>query len=125
MPADSRAERVGGRVPAAGRFRARAFGLEIDAGFEAPGLPPAHGAARGPAVRLELGTPEEIARDGPAEGARRVLEERFEDDGPPARTIDVHPDHGYRLYARHFGLARISPSGAEVACAPPDGEPGG
>jgi hypothetical protein len=113
-------------APAAGapgeRRRFRAFGLEIDAGFDAPGLTPAAGPARGRPARLDLAAPEEIDRDWPADAARRVLEERF-DDGPPARTIDAHPEAGYRLYARHFGLARISPSGAVVRCAPPDDEP--
>jgi hypothetical protein len=71
---------------------------------------------------LELATAEEIDRGWTAGGTRRVLEERF-DDGEPARTIDVHPRRGYRLYARHFGLARISPSGARVLCAPPPSEP--
>ena len=122
MPADSRAEAAGGGPAAAGRWRARAFGLEIDAGFEAPGLPPADGPSRGPLTRLDLASPEEIDRDWPENGTRRVLEERF-DDGPPARTIDVDPEQGYRLYARHFGLARISPGGEEVVCAPPDDEP--
>lgn len=112
---------AGGRAPAA-RWRARAFGLEIDASFEAPGLPPASGPRTGPRTRLDLAPAHEIARDWPAAGTRRVLEEHF-DDGPPARTIDVHPRRGYRLYARHFGLARISPTGARVVCAPPDDEP--
>jgi hypothetical protein len=113
-------------APAAGasgeRRRFRAFGLEIDAGFDAPGLTPAHGPPHGRPVRLDLAAPEEIDRDWPADGAQRVLEERF-CDGSPGRTIDAHPDAGYRLYARHFGLARISPTGAEVLCAPPDDEP--
>src|SRR3954468_19985438 len=120
MPAADRAE------PArAGRLRSRAFGLDIDAGFEAPGLPPADGATTGdPLTRLDLAAPEEIDRDWPAGEAERILEERFDgDDGPPARTIDAHPSYGYRLYARHFGLARISPDGARVTCAPPDEEP--
>ena len=104
------------------RWRARAFGLEIEASFEAPGLPPATGPVRGPRTVLELGTPAEIDRGWPSGAARRVLEERF-DDGEPARTIDVHPRRGYRLFARHFGLARISPSGARVVCAPPAAEP--
>src|SRR3954471_20671038 len=102
--------------------RARAFGLEIEASFDAPGLPPASGPARGPVTRLELVPAAEIDRDWPATGTERLLEEHF-GEGPPARTIDAHPDAGYRLYARHFGLARISPSGDRVACAPPEDEP--
>lgn len=73
-------------------------------------------------VLLELVPPEEIDRDWPAAGAERLLEEQF-DGVQPDRTIDSHPDAGYRLWARHFGLARLSPSGDRIACSPPDVEP--
>jgi hypothetical protein len=103
-------------------LRTRAFGLEIESSFEAPGLPPATGPAQGPHVRMDLVSAEAIDADWPATDATRVLEEHF-GEGPPARTIDSHPEAGYRLYARHFGLARISPSGDRVTCAPPNDEP--
>jgi hypothetical protein len=123
MSAAGQADPFGAAAPAGERRRLRAFGLEIDAGFDAPGLPDAAGTpASGLPVRLDLATPEELDGGWPAHGVKRVLGEHF-DDGPPARTIDAHPDAGYRLYARHFGLARISPSGDEVVCAPPDEEP--
>lgn len=103
-------------------WRARAFGLEIALAFEAPGLVPAAGAPAGRSTRVKLLSEDEIDRDWPAEEAERVLEERFEDDADdePAGTIDCHPDAGYRLYARDFGLARISAAGDLVACAPPE-----
>jgi hypothetical protein len=108
---------------AAERRRSRAFGLEIDASFEAPGLPPAVGPPAGPLTRADLVPAERIDRDWSADGTERVLEERFDDDlEGPARTIDFHPELGYRLYARHFGLARVSPDGASVECAPPTAE---
>src|SRR4051794_23682986 len=103
-------------------LRSRAYGLEIESSFEAPGLPPATGPAQGPHVRMDLVSAEAIDADWPGAEATRVLEEHF-GEGPPARTIDSHPEAGYRLYARHFGLARISPSGDRVTCAPPDDEP--
>ena len=103
-------------------LRTRAFGLDIESSFEAPGLLPATGPPRGPHLRMDLVPPEAIDGDWPAASATRVLEEHF-DDGPPARTIDSHPEAGYRLYARHFGLARISRDGGRVLCAPPAGEP--
>jgi hypothetical protein len=121
MAAPARAD-AGPTQASDGCWRARAFGLEIEASFEAPGLPPAAGPAVGPRTRLDLAPAADIDRDWPVSGTRRVLEETFE-EGPPARTIDVHPEHGYRLYARHFGLARISPPGDRVMCAPPDDEP--
>jgi hypothetical protein len=104
------------------RWTARAFGLEIDLSFPAPGLPAAVGPATGRPVRADLVSPEEIDADWPAAEARSVLEERF-GDGEPERTIDTHPEAGYRLYARGFGLARIAPDGGRIVCSPPDMEP--
>lgn len=106
----------------AARRRARAFGLEIDLSFPAPGLPDAVGPPRGPGTRVDLVGPDEIDRDWPAGDAERVLEERFGGD-EPVRTIDAHPSAGYRLYARHFGLARLSPAGERILCSPPDVAP--
>jgi hypothetical protein len=103
---------------ASGRRRARAFGLELDLSFPAPGLPAATGPAVGRHTRVDLVGPDEIDRDWPAHAADRVLEERF-GRKQPERTIDIHPRAGYRLYARHFGLARISARGARVLCSPP------
>ena len=105
-------------MTADGRWRSRAFGLELDLSFPAPGLPPADGPACGPSVRADLVGPDEIDRDWPATGCTRVLEERF-GGSRPERTIDMHPRAGFRLYARHFGLARISARGARVVCSPP------
>ena len=109
-------------MPAADRARrtARAFGLEIDASFPAPGLPAAGPGPPGRPTRADLVTPEEIDRGWPDGGAERVLEEWFDRDTPD-RTIDAHPQAGYRLYARHFGLARLSRGGDRIECSPPEG----
>ncbi|HEX8742437.1 MAG TPA: hypothetical protein VF712_04820 [Thermoleophilaceae bacterium] len=104
------------------RRRAYAFGLDLDLSFPAPGLPEASGATGGRPARADLVEPGAIDRDWPAGEAEEVLAERF-DDGAVARTIHAHPEAGYRLYARHFGLARLSPDGARIACSPPDVEP--
>jgi hypothetical protein len=109
-------------MTAEGRRRAQAFGLEIDLSFEAPGLPATTAPPVGRPTRAELVPAEEIDRDWPAV-TERVLEEMFGGPGEPARTIDAHPEAGYRLYARHFGLARLSPSGDWIRCAPPEDEP--
>src|SRR5436190_998507 len=55
--------------------------------------------------------------------ATRISEERFDAEPAPARSIDHVAGVGYRLYARHFGLALVSEDGALVLCAPPDDEP--
>lgn len=108
--------------PGERRRLARAFGLDIDLSFEAPGLPDAHGPPGARATRADLVPPEAIDADWPAEGVERMLEERF-GAGEPERAIDAHPTAGYRLYAQHFGLARLSPSGDRILCSPPDVEP--
>jgi hypothetical protein len=109
---------------AGGRRLASAFGLAIDLSFPAPGLPDAAAETEGARVRADLVDPAEIDRDWPAAEAERVLEERFgTGPGEPERTIDSHPTAGHRLYARHFGLARLSPSGDVIQCSPPDVEP--
>src|SRR5689334_11290490 len=100
-------------------LRSYAFGLELEAAFEAPGLPAAGAPAGLPRSRLALAPREEIeARWRPAAPVR-LLEEEFGAAGRATRTIDHDPDVGYRLYARHFGLALISAGGREVLCAPP------
>ena len=111
MPA-RQAER---RTPQSRRFRA--FGLDLRASFDVPGLVEAAGRDCGRSARLDLATPEAIARGWPASGGTRVMEERL-GGRTPARTIDFHPRAGYRLYARGHGVARVSPSGARIACAP-------
>jgi hypothetical protein len=107
---------------AAAPWRARAFGLEIAGDFPAPGLPPATGPVTGPSTRIEIVAPHAINAAWPTHGGERLLEEHL-GGRTAARTIDVHPDAGYRLYARDFGLALISPDGALVHCAPPSIEP--
>ena len=110
--------------PGAARPRlAQAFGLDIELSFAAPGLEAAGGPPTGRRTRVDLVPPADIDRDWPAERATRVLEETFGDEGEPARTIDADPAAGYRLYARHFGLARLTPDGSRVLCSPPDVEP--
>src|SRR4051812_31049684 len=101
------------------RWKARAFGLEVSTSFEAPGLPEASGPQQGRLTRVDLVPAAEIDRGWPADRATRVLEERL-GSHQPDRTIDADPQAGYRLYARHFGLARVSPTGARIQCAPPD-----
>jgi hypothetical protein len=104
-------------------WRSHAFGLEIEGGFEAPGLPPATGAPYGPRTRVEIVGAASIDDGWPAAAATRLVEEHFDDSPEPARSIDHAPGAGYRLYARHFGLAHVSEDGAHVRCAPPEDEP--
>jgi hypothetical protein len=104
-------------------WAARAFGVAIAGDVEAPGLPASSEALDEPPVRLEIVPAAEIDRAWPADRAVRLLEEHL-DDGPGAtRSIDHAPGDGYRLFARHFGIAHVSEDGGTVRCAPPGDEP--
>jgi hypothetical protein len=98
--------------------RSHAFGIAIDATFEAPGLPEA--PARLPRTRVERVPEEAIAARWEPAGSQRLEEETLSQHGRrPDRTIDRSAAGEYLLYARHFGTALISPTGDRVLCAPP------
>lgn len=107
------------RRPLAEPARAHAFGLDVGADFEIPGLRAAPISAGLPHVRVRQVEPREIDRRFSARDRTRLSEERFSDNRPADRTVDHHPVAGYRLYARYFGLALVSHTGEEVLCAPP------
>jgi hypothetical protein len=98
--------------------RSHAFGINVEATFEAPGLP--EGTGRLPRTRVERVSAEAIADRWDAEGAERLEEQTLSRRGKrPDRTIDRGAGGDYLLYARHFGTALISPTGDRVLCAPP------
>lgn len=102
---------------------AAAFGIAIEGSFEAPGLRPGDVPADAPRTRVEIVEAGEIERRWAPGRATRLLEERFGDDPVAARSIDHLAGAGYRLYARHFGLAWVDEDGGRVLCAPPADEP--
>lgn len=99
-------------------WTSRAYGLAVRGAFSAPGLPDDGDAGDRPVTSVVLAAPGQLDEDWPFSEAERVLEEGQE-GRPPTRTIDRHSSAGYRLSARHFGVARISPGGEQVVCAPP------
>jgi hypothetical protein len=109
---------VAAEPSAPSHWRSRAFGLELEGSFPAPGLPALDGPYRARPTRLELCPADAIDAAWPDDGATRLLEEWI-GGRTPARTIDHHEAAGYRLFARHFGLALIAPDGERVLCAPP------
>jgi hypothetical protein len=111
-----------GAAAAPATWRCDAFGIGIEGDFAAPGLPPASGVPVGPRTAVRVVPASEIEHVWRGEGARRLLEERFDEDPEAARSIDHLPGVGYRLYARHFGLALVAEDGRRVLCAPPDDE---
>lgn len=107
--------------PRAEADRRRAFGLEIEGEFYAPALVPAAGLPlRGP-TRVLVTDAATVDAGWASEEAQLLSSEEVDGDseGP---TISQHPRLGYRLAAKHFGLARVSYSGQEIVCAP-DGSP--
>jgi hypothetical protein len=105
-------------TPPGGRLRSRVFGIEVDAGFEAPGLPAEATGSRLPKTRVDLATDADIESRWTSAGAERLVEETFSGK-TPARTIDRDRRGAFLLYARHFGRALIAPGGDSVLCAPP------
>lgn len=107
----------GASAPSEG-WRTHAFGVGLSLSFPAPGLPRRPGPENLPQAMLELAGEEDLDRAWSPQAPSRLLEETFEGERPD-RTIDFDEELGYRLYAKHFGAAVISPDGARVRCAPP------
>ena len=97
--------------------RGQAFGLDLRADFAIPGLPDARADAELPDAVLHLADGPRIDARWPTGEATRILAEGSDID--PDRTIDGHPDLGYRLFARYFGLCLVAPAGERLLCAPP------
>ena len=99
--------------------RGVAFGLELEAAFDVPGL---DGAAPDPGkrlVRLALASEAELgslARAREGERISHVLDR----GGRPLVTVDAFADRGFLMWADGFGSAWVAASGSEVLCAPAD-----
>src|SRR5512132_4745721 len=98
--------------------RGTAFGLSIEADFAIPGLRP--GTGNLPIAALTLGDEARLAHvwRGAEASAARISKEAH-GAGAPDRTIDLHPEVGYRLFARYFGSCLVSPDGSHLLCVPP------
>lgn len=92
---------------------ATAFGLDVEADFELPGLDDAV-APTGRRVRVALAADGEL----PNSGSERISEARAP-DGRAVATADALAAGGFRLWAEGFGAAWVSGDGVEVRCAPP------
>jgi hypothetical protein len=99
--------------------RTRAFGVEVVADFELPGMPPAvDGLGPLPTVDVRLGDARALAAAWSGSDVIRTSEMSF-GSGMVDRFVDRHPVHGFRMYARYFGTAVVSTDGARVVCMPP------
>lgn len=99
------------------RFGYQAYGLAIDASHELAGLRP--GAGLGRPVQLDIVPAGQIQSLWPTEEATVIAADGAQDavDGME-RTIESHPEAGYRLHARHFGTALVTRDGRQVLCSP-------
>jgi hypothetical protein len=99
-----------------GKWRARAFGVDLEADFALPAVPACEDRGDAP-TRLELVSVPAVDRAWDADGAVRVDELR-RSDGRLAMAIDRHEQLGYRLSAPAFGHYRVAANGLHVRCAP-------
>lgn len=105
------------RSPGATRWQSRAFGLDLDLGFAARGLPRTPTHPSGPVTRVDLVYADSLEASWPKTGARRTGMM-----GPaerPVMTVDEHPDAGYLIHLWPYGRYLVTPDGLSIACAPP------
>jgi hypothetical protein len=102
-------------------LRGQAFGLAICAEFPIPGVERPDGADALPSAALRLSDESAIARRWRA-GEASSLSVETDGAGHVDRTIDVHPEDGYRIHARAYGLCVIARDGSTLLCAPPSVE---
>jgi hypothetical protein len=97
--------------------RARAFGLDLAATFDIPGVVSVvpDGAVRRP-VELDLASRADIVRAWP-KASQAIVDQRVP-NGRVLHRIETHPEAGFRLTARGWGMFVISAAGERVACAP-------
>ena len=94
---------------------ARAFGLDVLGDIGTLGLPASasSGARR---TEVEIVSEAELDACWPRDGARRLFS-LGEDGAPFEQSIDLHPEAGFRLFARGVGTAVVSSSGERILSA--------
>lgn len=95
---------------------ARAFGLDVIGDIETLGLPPAPGPGTDRRTHVEIVTEPELDAGWPARGARRLMGLGQRGDAWE-QSIDIHPEAGFRLFARDVGVAVVAPRGERVVSA--------
>lgn len=98
----------------------RAFGVDLEASFPVPGLPPRVGPAdQRRSARLAL-APRAAIIDSLPDDAECLWEQRFP-NGRVAIRFTAHPEAGYLLRAATYGVFHIDALAAHVRCAPARG----
>jgi hypothetical protein len=96
-------------------LRTRAFGMDLEAGFEMPGVTASPHCGDGRALSLSLASPEDVE----VEDLERISELRFSDGGL-AVSVDSAGPLGYSCYAFDFGKALVAADGRRALVAPMD-----
>ncbi len=97
--------------------RGNAFGIEIEATFPVPDLPP-EPAGSYPHTRLILAEAREIERAWPSAEAETALR-RTLPDGSPVMVVSRHDDVGFQVWAPRYGRHLVSADGSSVSSALP------
>ncbi len=106
-----------------GHFVGRAFGLDLEATFPLPGVPPADDPSSAHRATVELVSADELDRSWPFEDAVSLMHRIYEETQRPALTIDHHEDVGYRVFAPRYGRHIISLDGMGIRSALPPVQP--
>lgn len=97
-----------------------AFGLSLEADLPVLGLDQRDDRTEPPQTFLRQATPESIDAAWSPSEAERLVDQRYS-DGRVMMTVDIHPEHGYRIDAPGHGRFRVAADGSFVECAPAPG----
>lgn len=97
------------------RQESHAFGLDVSAGFTAPGLPVRLGAGNRRRVTVDVAVCEPAGWD---RGRLRLVGQIPPPPEPPVCRVDEHPVLGWRLSAPDRGRFYVSRDGSRIACLP-------
>jgi hypothetical protein len=98
-----------------------AFGLDLELALPVPGLGPGETAPTGRDVVLDRAEPGELAAGWESSETVRLRQWNDAEDGHVEGALDMHPEFGYRLFVEGYGEYTVSPDGAVIRCAPPEG----
>jgi hypothetical protein len=97
-----------------------AFGLRLEADLPVLGLERRETGIGEPKTRLRRATADSIDAAWSTTRVERLVDLR-DSDGRVVMTIDMHPEHGYRIDAPGHGRFRVEGDGSLVECAPAPG----
>lgn len=100
------------------RWYGRAFGIDVEASFPVPELPPLGDGGTAERTTLDLAAPNELRQAWPLHGVARLVTRTFP-DGSPMMVVESHEDAGFHVWAPRYGRHVVSDDGRRVRCALP------